>query len=102
METTLTIQTSAPPAVPSSASAEASKPVTKRLVSLDAFRGWTMFWIVSGGAIMTGLQALGHHPVIDTIVYQLRRMKTTILEGREFQENERNRSVCILNQSAAA
>lgn len=31
-----------------------------------------------------------------------RTMKTTILEGREFQENERDRSVCILNQSAAA
>jgi predicted permease len=28
-------------------------------------------------------------------------MKTTILEGREFQENERDRSVCVLNQSAA-
>jgi predicted permease len=31
-----------------------------------------------------------------------RTMKTTILEGREFQDNEHNRSVCILNQSAAA
>jgi hypothetical protein len=31
-----------------------------------------------------------------------RAMKTTILEGREFQENERDRSVCVLNQSAAA
>jgi predicted permease len=30
-----------------------------------------------------------------------RTMKTTILDGREFQENERDRSVCILNQSAA-
>ena len=31
-----------------------------------------------------------------------RTMRTTILEGREFQDNERDRSVCILNQSAAA
>ena len=31
-----------------------------------------------------------------------RTMKTTILEGREFQDNERDRSVCVLNQSAAA
>ena len=31
-----------------------------------------------------------------------RTMKTAILQGREFQENERDRSVCILNQSAAA
>jgi hypothetical protein len=31
-----------------------------------------------------------------------RTMKTTILDGREFQDNERDRSVCVLNQSAAA
>jgi predicted permease len=31
-----------------------------------------------------------------------RTMKTTILEGREFQDHERNRNVCILNQSAAS
>jgi hypothetical protein len=29
-------------------------------------------------------------------------MKTTILDGREFQDHDRDRSVCILNQSAAA
>ena len=71
METTAASQPSASPPSPSPASAEASQPVTKRLISLDAFRGWTMFWIVGGGAIMAGLQALGHNPVIDTIVYQL-------------------------------
>ncbi len=31
-----------------------------------------------------------------------RTMKTAILDGREFYENERDRSVCVLNQSAAA
>jgi hypothetical protein len=31
-----------------------------------------------------------------------RTMKTTILQGREFQDNERDRSVCVVNQSAAA
>ena len=31
-----------------------------------------------------------------------RTMKTTILAGREFQNNERDRSVCVLNQSAAS
>jgi putative ABC transport system permease protein len=30
-----------------------------------------------------------------------RTMKTTILEGREFEKQERDRSVCILNQAAA-
>lgn len=53
----------------------AAKPVTKagtdRLVSLDAFRGFTMFWIVGGGILMVGLQDLGHNSVIDTIVRQL-------------------------------
>ncbi len=47
------------------------KPATARLVSLDAFRGFIMFWIVGGGAVAVGLQALGHNPVSDTIVYQL-------------------------------
>ncbi len=50
--------------------ASAAQPVG-RLVSLDAFRGWTMFWIVGGGSIMAGLAALGHNPVTDTIVYHL-------------------------------
>jgi predicted acyltransferase len=45
--------------------------ISKRLVSLDAFRGWTMFWIVGGGSIMAGLAALGHNFAIDTIVYHL-------------------------------
>jgi len=31
-----------------------------------------------------------------------RTMKTAILEGREFYDNERDRSICVLNQSAAA
>ncbi len=46
-------------------------PPVKRLISLDAFRGWTMFWIVGGGSIMTGLAALGHNFAIDTLVYHL-------------------------------
>ena len=44
---------------------------SQRLASLDAFRGWTMFWIVGGGSMMIGLRALGHSQVMDTIVYQL-------------------------------
>src|SRR5437773_11866961 len=31
----------------------------ERLASLDAFRGFIMFWIVGGGGLMVGLQALG-------------------------------------------
>src|SRR5512135_1115252 len=47
------------------------KPATGRLVSLDVFRGFIMFWIVGGGAIAVGLQALGHNWFSDTLIYQL-------------------------------
>jgi predicted acyltransferase len=43
----------------------------KRLVSLDAFRGWTMFWIVGGGAIVAGLRALNSNPLINGLAYEL-------------------------------
>jgi len=46
-------------------------PGTKRLSSLDAFRGWTMFWIVGGSALVAGLQALNANPVINGLVYEL-------------------------------
>src|SRR5713226_1374974 len=42
-----------------------------RLVSLDAFRGFIMFWIVGGSGLMLGLQKLGGNPVVDAIVQQL-------------------------------
>ena len=44
---------------------------TDRLVSLDVFRGFTMFWIVGGGMLMVGLDACGHNFLIDAIVRQL-------------------------------
>ncbi len=47
------------------------KPATGRLVSLDVFRGFIMFWIVGGGAIAVGLQALGHNRFSDALIYQL-------------------------------
>jgi predicted acyltransferase len=47
-------------------------PASTRLVSLDAFRGWTMFWIVGGTSLLFGLEKLGHNPVLDAMVYQLR------------------------------
>ena len=43
----------------------------KRLLSLDAFRGWTMFWIVGGTSLVGGLQALHPNAVINGIVYEL-------------------------------
>ena len=44
---------------------------SQRLVSLDAFRGWTMFWIVGGAALVGGLQALNPNPLINGLVYEL-------------------------------
>jgi predicted acyltransferase len=43
----------------------------ERLVSLDAFRGFVMLWIIGGEGLMVGLAALGHNRVIDTVVYEL-------------------------------
>ena len=44
---------------------------SQRLLSLDAFRGWTMFWIVGGAALVGGLQALNPNPLINGLVYEL-------------------------------
>jgi predicted acyltransferase len=64
------------PAVPEkqteAASAGQPAAASARLVSLDAFRGWTMFWIVGGTSLLFGLEKLGHNAVLDAIVYQLR------------------------------
>jgi len=49
----------------------AKPPSGERLVSLDAFRGFIMFWIVGGDALMVGLQRLGHNPVTGAIIYEL-------------------------------
>jgi predicted acyltransferase len=44
---------------------------TRRLASLDAFRGFTMFWIVGGAGLVRGLEEIGQHPVIGMLAYQL-------------------------------
>lgn len=46
-------------------------PATERLVSLDTFRGFIMFWIIGGEALAAGLQALGRNPIINGLVYEL-------------------------------
>jgi predicted acyltransferase len=49
----------------------ARAPASERLASLDAFRGFIMFWIIGGEGLLAGVQALGHNRVIDGIVYEL-------------------------------
>ncbi len=62
----------APEAAPAAASPAAPTPEpAARLVSLDAFRGFTMFWIVGGKSLMMALQKLDSSAVAGTIAYQL-------------------------------
>lgn len=42
-----------------------------RLISLDAFRGFTMFWIVGGTSLVAGLEALGGGPIVKGLAYEL-------------------------------
>jgi predicted acyltransferase len=68
----VTMETRQPAIVlPAAEAPTVPKPAAARLVSLDAFRGFIMFWIVGGGAIALGLQALGHSWFTDTVIYQL-------------------------------
>jgi len=43
----------------------------ERLISLDALRGFIMFWIIGGAGLVEGLQALGSNSIVDTIAYEL-------------------------------
>jgi predicted acyltransferase len=56
---------------------------TKRLVSLDAFRGCTMFWIVGGAALVEGLQSLHSNALVNGLVYELTH---TDWQGLRFED----------------
>jgi predicted acyltransferase len=42
-----------------------------RLVSLDTFRGFIMFWIIGGEALAVGLRALRPNALLNALVYEL-------------------------------
>jgi predicted acyltransferase len=42
-----------------------------RLVSLDTMRGFTMFWIVGGGALIESLGKFGHSGITDFLINQV-------------------------------
>lgn len=44
---------------------------TRRVLAIDALRGFDMFWIVGGGAIVGALNQLGDIPLIGSLRYQL-------------------------------
>jgi predicted acyltransferase len=45
--------------------------LTERLSSLDAFRGFTMLWIIGGSHLMLRLQHVGSNPVIGALADQM-------------------------------
>ncbi len=51
-----------------------NKPATKRLYSLDALRGFDMFWIMGGEGIFVGLASLTGWPVFKIWAEQLEHM----------------------------
>ncbi len=55
---------------PAIAVAPASPPRAERLVSLDALRGFDMFWITGGTAILFGLGKVIHRPFFDKFLVQ--------------------------------
>ena len=50
-------------------------PQSKRLLSLDALRGFDMFWIMGGEGIFIGLAALTGWPVFKVIAHNLEHVK---------------------------
>jgi predicted acyltransferase len=46
-------------------------PTAERLVSLDTFRGFIMFWIIGGEALLAAFRSLGHNPLINFLIYEV-------------------------------
>jgi predicted acyltransferase len=49
--------------------------VGRRLVSVDALRGFDMFWIIGGGTLLANLTKVYSHPVTDAIQRQLHHVE---------------------------
>ena len=56
---------------------------SERVVSIDALRGFDMFWIIGGGAVLSRLVDVRDHPVTRTINEQLEHVKW---EGFRFED----------------
>ncbi|MBN1805420.1 MAG: DUF5009 domain-containing protein [Sedimentisphaerales bacterium] len=57
--------------------------IGQRLTSIDALRGFDMFWIIGGGAFFESIAQVYSHPVTDTIRQQLDHVKW---EGFHFED----------------
>jgi predicted acyltransferase len=54
-----------------------------RLASVDALRGFDMFWIIGGGTLLASLAEVHSHPVTNTIHQQLEHV---VWEGFHFED----------------
>ena len=54
-----------------------------RVLSIDALRGFDMFWIIGGGAIFESLAEIWKHPITETINVQLGHVRW---EGFHFED----------------
>jgi len=54
---------------------ELSRPQSGRVLSIDALRGFDMFWITGGGAVFASLAEVWNHPVTRTMQHQLHHVK---------------------------
>ncbi|MEN6576625.1 MAG: DUF5009 domain-containing protein [Phycisphaerales bacterium] len=54
-----------------------------RVLSIDALRGFDMFWIIGGGAIFDSLAEIWKHPITETIGVQLSHVEW---EGFHFED----------------
>jgi len=56
---------------------------SSRVLSIDALRGFDMFWIIGGGALLEGLVRVWDHPITRTIERQLQHVEW---EGFRFED----------------
>ncbi len=54
---------------------ETHSPATTRVVSIDALRGFVMFWIVGGGAVFIALAKVWPNPLTEMLSGQMRHAK---------------------------
>jgi len=54
-----------------SAPPPAAPVISERLVSLDTFRGFIMFWIIGGESLLVALRSLGNNPLIKFLAYEV-------------------------------
>ncbi|MCA9200443.1 MAG: DUF1624 domain-containing protein, partial [Planctomycetales bacterium] len=60
--------------------AQGDSSVTKaarRIVSVDALRGFDMFWIVGADSLVAGLRQVSDYPVVETVAEQLEHVPWT-------------------------